>query len=81
MRMNIEYAEAQCNSISILLISFQYFNKTNLKYTIRNMMTIDYTKHFIKTQAWEPSSAKVTESYSRHLPALERFYRETNFSL
>ena len=31
--------------------------------------------------AWEPSPAKVTKSYSRRLPALERFYRETKFSL
>ena len=29
---------------------------------------------------WEPSVVKVTKSYSRRLPALERFYRETNFS-
>ena len=32
---------------------------------------------FYKILAWEPSSAKVTKSYSRRLPALERFYRET----
>ena len=32
-------------------------------------------------QAWEPSAAQVTNSYSRRLPALERFYRETKFSL
>ena len=31
--------------------------------------------------AWEPSAAKVTKSYSRRLPALEQFYRETEFSL
>ena len=29
---------------------------------------------------WEPSVAKVTHSYLRHLPALGRFYRETKFS-
>ena len=28
-------------------------------------------------QAWEPRAAKVTKSYFRCLPALERFYRET----
>jgi len=26
--------------------------------------------------AWEPSAVKVTKSYSRRLPALQRFYRE-----
>ena len=31
--------------------------------------------------AWEPSAAQVTKSYSRHLPALEQFYRESKFSL
>ena len=36
---------------------------------------------YIKTIAWEPSAAKVTKSYSRRLPALDRFYRETKFSL
>ena len=30
--------------------------------------------------ACEPSAAQVTKSYSRRLPALERFYRETKFS-
>ena len=30
--------------------------------------------------SWEPSGAKVTEIYSRRLPALERFYRETKCS-
>ena len=30
--------------------------------------------------AWEPSAAKVTKSYSRHLPALEQFYPESKFS-
>jgi len=34
---------------------------------------------FIYTPTWEPSAAQVTKSYSRHLPALERFYRETGF--
>ena len=33
------------------------------------------------TVYWEPSVAKVTKSYSRRLPALERFYWETKFSL
>ena len=31
--------------------------------------------------AWEPSAAKVTKSYFRRLPALERVYQETKFSL
>ena len=31
--------------------------------------------YFIYILAWEPSAAKVTKSYSRRLPALERFYR------
>ena len=31
--------------------------------------------------AWEPSAAQVSHSYSRRLPALERFYRETKFLL
>ena len=31
--------------------------------------------------AWEPSAAQVNHSYSRQLPALERFYRETKFLL
>ena len=31
--------------------------------------------------SWEPSAANVTKSYSRRLPALERFYWETKFSL
>ena len=31
--------------------------------------------------ALEPSAVHVTNSYSRPLPAIERFYRETKFSL
>ena len=31
--------------------------------------------------AWEPSAAQVTQSYSRLLPALGRFYRKTKFLL
>ena len=31
--------------------------------------------------AWEPSADKVTKSYFRRLPALERVYQETKFSL
>ena len=31
--------------------------------------------------AWEPSTAKVTKSYSRRLPAFKRFNRENEFSL
>ena len=31
--------------------------------------------YFIYILVWEPSAAKVTKSYSRRLPALERFYR------
>ena len=30
-----------------------------------------------KTLAWEPSAVQVTKSFSRHLPALEQFYRES----
>ncbi len=39
------------------------------------------TNHFIYYLAWKPSAAQATHSYSRHLPALELFYRETEFSL
>ena len=35
----------------------------------------------INILAWEPSAAKVTKSYSFRLPALERFYQKTKFSL
>ena len=28
-------------------------------------------------QAWEPTAAEVTKSYTRRLPTLERFHRET----
>jgi len=31
--------------------------------------------------AWEPSAAQVTQSYSRLLPALGRFYRKTKQSI
>ena len=31
--------------------------------------------------AWEPSAVQVTKSYSCHLPALKRFYRETKILL
>ena len=34
-----------------------------------------------KELAWEPSAATVAKSYSRRLPALENFYKETKFSL
>jgi len=37
--------------------------------------------NFIYILAWEPSASQVTKSYSCRLPALERFYRETKFSL
>ena len=40
-----------------------------LVYTFKNIL------------AWEPSAALVTKSYFTRLPALERFYRETKFSL
>ena len=33
------------------------------------------------TKTWEPSAAKVTKSYSRRLPAFERYCRETKFLL
>ena len=36
---------------------------------------------YIQILAWEPRVAQVTKSYSRRLPALEQFYRETKFSL
>ena len=39
-----------------------------------------YIINFIDLLAWEPSAVKVIKSYSRRLPALERFHRETNFS-
>ena len=31
--------------------------------------------------AWEPSAAQVTKIFSRRLPALERFHRETKLLL
>ena len=37
--------------------------------------------HLYLLLAWEPSTDKVTKSYSHRLPALEQFYRETKFSL
>ena len=37
--------------------------------------------NFICILAWEPSTVKVTKTYSRRLPELGRFYRETNFLL
>ena len=49
---------------------------------------IGYTKkqtdrdyNSIHELACEPSAAQVTKNYSRRLPALERFYQETKFSL
>ena len=39
-----------------------------------------YVEVYIRL-AWEPTSAKVTKSYSHCLLALERFYREIKFSL
>ena len=32
--------------------------------------------YIIYILAWEPSAAKVTKSYSRRLPELERFYQQ-----
>ena len=41
-------------------------------------LRVTTNKNFIIiTLAWEPSAAKDTKIYSRRLPALERFYRET----
>jgi len=37
--------------------------------------------YFTYKLAWEPSAAKVTESYSCRLPAIERLERETKLSL
>ena len=51
---------------------------------IRSSRWASYNKHiykYINILAWEPSAAKVTKSYSSRLPALERFYRETKFTL
>ena len=45
------------------------YNQTNREY------------YFMYILAWEPSAAKVTKSCSRRLPTLERFYRETKFSI
>ena len=37
--------------------------------------------YYIYIQAWKPSAAQITKSYFLRLPAFERFYRETEFSL
>ena len=37
--------------------------------------------YYIYKQAWKSSAAQVSKSYSLRLPAFERFYRETEFSL
>ena len=39
------------------------------------------TTYYMLTQACKPSVAQGTHSYFRRLPALERFYRGTKYSL
>ena len=51
------------------------------KRSIQNMMSFYCVQIYICILAWAFSSTKVIKSYSRSLPALERFYRETKFSL
>ena len=41
----------------------------------------EQTIFFERILAWEPSVAQGTHRYSRRLPALRRFYKETNFKL
>ena len=49
--------------------------------TLNSYMFSEIFPNFISVLDWEPSAAKVTKSYSHRLPALERFYLGTTFSL
>ena len=40
-----------------------------------------YIDNFIYLLTWESGAALVTNSYSRCLPALKRFYRETKMNI
>ena len=54
---------------------------TEYKYTVNiGDNHIKITGQLYLKLAWEPSAAKVTKSYSRRIPEIKRFYRETKFS-
>ena len=69
---------------------FQLISKKNANWlntmtlaskTLNSYMFSEIFPNFISVLDWEPSAAKVTKSYSHRLPALERFYLGTTFSL
>ena len=64
-------------------IFFNYKDIMNQISRQRTCMYIMYIHHDINIYelAWKPSAAQVTKSYSHRLPALELFYRETEFLL
>ncbi len=47
-------------------------------YTLYGLYRVNVCHVFIQNQLWEPGPAQVTDSYSRHLPALGRFFGQTN---
>ena len=49
------------------------FDPYSINYTTLILYLLYYTSN------WEPSAARVTQIFSRRLPALERFYHETKF--
>jgi len=68
-----EYKTYKDNSTAEEYITYKD-NRTGVEYiTYKDNRTAE---EYI-TLAWEPSAAQVTHSYSRRLPAFERFYRET----
>ena len=72
-----------CISYPSLVFSFKSISAakpalhTRLSNLTQSQGQVEQKEKTYKILAWEPSSAKVTKSYSRRLPALERFYRET----
>ena len=46
------------------------------KYCFLKIINVLLILSFYDTLSWEPSATKVTQIYSRRLPAPERFYRE-----
>ena len=73
----------QQRPLSIVYLKEYFFYKCLMVFlTTLKKRTLWYDLQiFITIIAWEPSAPKVTKSYSRRLPAIERVYRETKFSL
>jgi len=70
-----------CEYFLLLKLGGQIIAKNYIKNQRRRSSRLATVMFRGTAVALEPSAAQITKSYFRRLPALERFYRETKFSL